>query len=282
MTRSKPTRSRPFLKWAGGKYELVSKIQEYLPDSKVLIEPFIGAGSVFLNTDYDNYILNDINSDLINLFKTIQSDAEQFVNDAKILFSDSFNSEDKYYSLRDEFNNSDNPYRKSVIFLYLNKLGYNGLCRYNKSGKFNVPFGRHKTPSFPQKHIEFFAEKTKNALFLCEDFKATFEKATRGDVVYCDPPYAPLSASANFSTYAREGFNLDDHVSLAREASNAASRGITVVVSNHDTAFTRQIYQGAEIFEFSVRRNISRNSSNRKSAQELIAVFKGMENEQMR
>ena len=266
---------RPFLKWAGGKFEIVDKIKKYLPQGKVLIEPFVGAGAVFLNTNYDKYILNDINQDLINLYRAIQQDGESFIEDAKTLFAKKNNTEKAYYSLRDKFNNSYDPYERSLIFLYMNKFGYNGLCRYNKSGEFNVPFGRHKNPSFPYNQLEFFSEKSRKATFVCEDFKRTFSRSRKSHVIYCDPPYAPLSETAYFSDYATGGFNLKDQERLADSARGASERGVSVVISNHDTPFTRRIYKGAKIIKLNVKRNISCKSETRNEVKELIAIFKG-------
>jgi DNA adenine methylase len=275
MPPRNPAKQRSFLKWAGGKYEISDRIRSYLPVGKVLIEPFVGAGSIFLNTEYERYILNDINQDLINLYQTIQGNASEFIEDAKPLFSERNNTEDTYYSLRERFNTSNDPYERSIIFLYLNKFGYNGLCRYNKSGGFNVPFGRKKCPSFPQSHIEIFSEKSKKAKFVCEDFKKTFSRARESHVIYCDPPYSPLSDTSDFSDYSTEGFGPHDQERLADVARHTSNRGITVVISNHDTPFTRRIYKGAKIVPISVRRNISCKSENRNNAKEIIAIFKG-------
>ena len=142
-------KSRAFLKWAGGKYGLVDTIRRHLPDSELLIEPFVGAGSVFLNTDYPSYQLNDINADLIALYRLLKSRHQHYIADARALFTTQHNQKDAYLSLRQQFNHSTDPYERSVLFLYLNRHGYNGLCRYNLSGKFNVPFGSYKKPYFP-------------------------------------------------------------------------------------------------------------------------------------
>ncbi|MDZ7660918.1 Dam family site-specific DNA-(adenine-N6)-methyltransferase [Thiohalophilus sp.] len=275
MGEEEPPKVRPFLKWAGGKYEIAQKIRKYLPEGKTLIEPFVGAGAIFLNTDYPKYTLNDVNQDLINLYKSIQENGDTFIKDARKLFSEKNNTATAYYRLRDKFNNTDDHYQRSLIFLYLNKFGYNGLCRYNKSGGFNVPFGRHKNPGFPEKQLIVFSENSKKAKFVCEDFGKTFNRARKSHVIYCDPPYAPASETAYFSDYATGGFDLDDQERLANIARKTAGKGITVVISNHDTKLTRKLYKGAKIIKLDVRRNISCNSTNRRNANELIAIFRG-------
>jgi DNA adenine methylase len=267
-------KNRAFLKWAGGKYRLVDKIREQLPDAKKLIEPFVGAGSVFLNTDYPNYVLNDINPDLINLYKILQEQAENYVKDSESLFTAQNNSADRYYALREKFNQSKDLYERAVVFLYLNRFGYNGLCRYNQSGIFNVPFGRYMAPYFPRNELYYFAEKSQRARFVCEPFENVFSRARKGSVIYCDPPYAPISDTANFSSYAKGGFSLEDQTRLADIATRAAyERGIPVVISNHDTQFTRDIYQKAQLKELQVSRFISQNASSRNKVGELLALY---------
>lgn len=124
----------------------MEEIRRYLPEGGCLIEPFVGAGSVFLNTEYDSYILADINSDLINLYNIVKSNTDDFVRDSRKLFTDEVNTSEVFYLLRQEFNLCADAYRRAVLFLYLNRHCYNGLCRYNMRGEFNVPFGRYKSP----------------------------------------------------------------------------------------------------------------------------------------
>lgn len=139
-------KNRAFLKWAGGKYPLLDDIKRHLPKGECLVEPFVGAGSVFLNTDFSRYILADINSDLISLYNIVKMRTDEYVQAARELFIPETNCAEVYYQFREEFNKSQDPFRRAVLFLYLNRYGYNGLCRYNLRGEFNVPFGRYKKP----------------------------------------------------------------------------------------------------------------------------------------
>jgi DNA adenine methylase len=265
---------RAFLKWAGGKYNLVEPITALLPDGNKLVEPFVGAGSVFLNTDYPSYVLNDVNPDLIGLFKFIKRRPQTFINDARKLFAADNNSASAYYALRTQFNDSRDAYERALLFLYLNRHGYNGLCRYNLSGKFNVPFGQYRKPYFPQAEIEVFAEKAQRATFTCMSFEKVFRRARKGDVVYCDPPYAPLSATANFTSYATTGFSLDQQHELARRAAHAAhKRQIPVLISNHDTDLTRLLYADADLKSLQVARFISPKADGRTKVAELLALY---------
>ncbi len=269
-------KNRAFLKWAGGKYSLSDVIGKMLPESERLIEPFVGAGSIFLNSDFDHYLLNDINQDLINLYKILQHSSQRYIDDVLKLFSPENNTADAYYQFRKEFNESDDPYFRSLIFLYLNRHGYNGLCRYNKSGGYNVPFGKYKRPYFPEKELFYFAEKAQKATFICEGYRATIAKAVVNDVIYCDPPYVPLSKTASFTSYAGNGFGLDEQADLANAAEEVTRvNGASVLISNHDTIWTRKIYEHAtEIQSIQVSRTISQKGSNRAKVAELLALYK--------
>ncbi|EJG0635796.1 Dam family site-specific DNA-(adenine-N6)-methyltransferase [Vibrio parahaemolyticus] len=273
-------KQRAFLKWAGGKYGLVEDIQRHLPSARKLVEPFVGAGSVFLNTDYDHYLLADINPDLINLYNLLKERPEEYISEAKRWFVAENNRKEAYLSIRAEFNKTDDVMYRSLAFLYMNRFGFNGLCRYNKKGGFNVPFGSYKKPYFPEAELEFFAEKAKKATFVCEGYPETFRRARKGSVVYCDPPYAPLSNTANFTSYAGNGFTLDDQAALADMAERTATeRGIPVLISNHDTTLTRRLYHGADLSVVKVKRTISRNGSGRNKVDELLALFKAPESD---
>jgi DNA adenine methylase len=267
-------KTRAFLKWAGGKYSLVEEINSRLPEGKKLVEPFVGAGSVFLNTDYESYLLNDVNPDLISLYKIVKRRPKTYVNDARKLFVAKNNCKNRYYDLRHEFNASDDPYYRSLLFLYLNRHGFNGLCRYNSKGIFNVPFGDYNKPYFPEEEIFAFSEKAKKAKFVCEDYKKTFSRARKGAVIYCDPPYAPLTETANFTNYATGGFDPNEQAKLAFLAEKTAfKRGIPVLISNHDTELTRKLYDEAEQSFVKVGRSISQNGSGRQKVGEIFAYY---------
>jgi DNA adenine methylase len=271
---TKDKKNRAFLKWAGGKFSLIEDITAKLPQAKKLIEPFVGAGSVFLNTNYSKYLLNDINADLINLYNIVKNKSSYYITDSAKFFTPAFNEEQRYYQIRQEFNDSEDIYERAIFFLYLNRHGYNGLCRYNNSGKFNVPFGRYKAPYFPEKELMYFAEKSQLATFTCDSFEKVFARARKNSVIYCDPPYAPISKTAMFNSYAAGGFTIDNQIKLASLARRTGyKRNIPVLVSNHDTEFTRDIYQGADMTELQVSRFISQNGSTRIKVAELLALF---------
>lgn len=263
---------RSFLKWAGGKAKIAHKISSALPKARVLVEPFVGGGSVFMNTDYEYYILSDINPDLISLYRMLKYvGANQFIKDLQAhLFTPEQNSQAQFLKWRDEFNTTSDSYKKALIFVYLNRHGFNGLCRYNKNGIFNVSFGSYKAPYLPEAEIRAFEKKISRIELHCWSFACAFEFAPADSVIYCDPPYVPLSATSNFTSYSADGFTAIDQQKLA---DLAMSSNVPVVISNHDTPFTRALYKSAAISAFDVQRNISQNGGNRGKAKELIAVF---------
>ena len=270
------TRIRPPLKWAGSKFRIIENILQLLPEGKRLIEPFVGSGALFLNTNYPRYLINDINKDLISFYKTLKKGGDEFIAECGTLFTESNNHEKAYYRFRTEFNETSDRYRKAAIFLYLNKHGYNGLCRYNSSGEHNVPFGRYRQPYFPLKELQHFVKRSSQVRIESRDFQSIINGAKEGDVIYCDPPYVPLSATSNFTTYSAGGFSEEDQIRLATLAKASASRGVPVLISNHCTKFTDSLYQNAnakKIVKLSVRRLISCNGNNRQNADELLALF---------
>ena len=162
---------KPFLKWAGGKTRVLKHILPLLPKGKRLVEPFCGSGSVFLNTNYEEYLVSDINPDLINIYNFLKEENKDFIEYCKSFFTSNNNTQERYTELRDLFNSTKDIRIKSALFIYLNRHGFNGLCRYNSTGGFNVPFGRYTKPYFPEKEMLLFQEKTKTVTF-----KSAFSK----------------------------------------------------------------------------------------------------------
>jgi len=265
------------LKWAGGKKKIVSEIASLLPEkgNKRLVEPFVGGGSVFLNLEFDEYLLIDMNKDLINLFNIIKNQPTKFIADAKKFFDGKSNQAEKYYKLRDQFNRSTDTYKRSLLFLYLNRHGFNGLCRYNKSGGYNVPFGQYKGPYFPEKELVCFSEKAEKATFIQGDFGVAFSQLRSDDVVYCDPPYSPINPTSNFTTYTGNSFTDEDHCRLVNCAEKAKGLGVPTLISNHYVDFTRELYKGADKKKLlQVQRYISQKGEGRVKVEEVLALYK--------
>jgi DNA adenine methylase len=268
--------NKPFLKWAGGKHYAIDNINAFKPNnSKRLVEPFVGSASVSIGININKFLLCDVNQDLVSLYKHLVSDPKKFIQDCRSLFVEGNNKDDVYYSLRKEFNTSEDSYRKSCLFVFINRHCFNGLMRYNASGLFNTPFGKYHHPYFPEKEMLFFADKFKNTEFKQCDFRKTFEQVVEGDFVYCDPPYVSIGkTSASFTAYAKEGFSADDQIQLANCCRQAADRGAVVVVSNHDTPESRGLYINADdIISLDVKRTIGGKGSVRGDVREVLVVY---------
>jgi len=274
MNMMNNTKYRPFIKWPGNKFRCLEQIIPRLPKAKRLIEPFMGSGSVFLNSDYKHYILGEKNPYLIKLFKLVQEQGPDFIQYCAQWFKPQYNQKKQYYTLRDTFNQTEDQILKAALLLYLNRHGYNGLCRFNSKGIYNVPFGLYVKPYLPEKEMLRFHQKSKHCEFIHCDYQQTFAMAKPGDVIYCDPPYHPISKTAKFTLYTQGLFDETDQTELARLAESTSHRGIHVLISNHDTEFTRNLYQNAQnIYSFEVRRSIASLAKQRVSVKEVLAYF---------
>lgn len=269
--------NKPFLKWAGNKFRVLPHLLPIIGDPKRYIEPFGGSMAVALNVSADEYVLNDINSDLINLYGHVTDrNDDNFIKYCQELFYEG-NNREAYNEMRNLFNQSTNTLERSRMFVYINRHCFNGLTRYNSKGGFNVPFGKMKNPKCPVNGMMEFRMYylQRNHRFMSTSFEdpALYENIESGDVVYFDPPYVPASDTAYFASYAKEGFTYDQQVELAELAESLCNRGAKVIVSNHDTPVSRELYKNAQIHSIQVARSISAKGSSRKKASELIAVY---------
>jgi DNA adenine methylase len=267
--------TKPFLKWAGGKYRILDKILGELPTGARFVEVFAGSCAVYLNVDFPRALICDLNSDLIHLYRQLQQEGENFIAYCAAFFTPENNTRPAYLALRDKLNASSDPRERAALLLYVNRHAVNGLIRYNSGGGFNVPFGKYKKPYFPLQELRAFSRKMQATATECiaADFRSVFARLKPGDVVYCDPPYVPLSQTAHFTAYAGSTFHAQDQKDLATLAKAAWEKGIHVVVSNHDTEMTRSLYASATLKHFAVQRFISCDGANRGAAPELLAVY---------
>ncbi|AWN10980.1 DNA adenine methylase [Salmonella enterica subsp. enterica serovar Derby] len=267
---------RPFLKWAGGKYSMLPDLYQNIPAGMRLIEPFVGGGSVFLNSDkHACFLLADVNTDLINLYQMLAVVPDTVIRHARVMF-DRLNDAESYMALREEFNAQvmDGPER-AAAFLFLNRHCFNGLIRYNRNNQFNVGWGKYPSPYFPEEEIRAFTRMAHNCVFMAAGFRRTLALAGEGDVVYCDPPYEPMPGSAGFTHYAAGGFTWDDHIVLAECCVAAHQRGARVVIGNSTAPRVIDLYSqhGFEIRYISARRSISSKGSTRETAKDLVAIL---------
>lgn len=265
---------RPFLKWAGGKYSLLPELDRLIPAGKRLIEPFVGGGSVFLNSDkHERFLLADINADLINLYQMLAVVPDSVIAEAMKAFRH-LNDAENYTVIREAFNAWQlNATERAAAFLYLNRHCFNGLMRYNLDGFFNVGWGKYKAPYFPEKELMAFRKKSNACVFMNAGFERTLRLAGDGDVVYCDPPYEPMPGTAGFTSYASGGFSWDSQVALAESCVAAHQRGAKVFISNSTAPRVIELYErhGFTLHRVNARRSISSKGSTRETANDIVA-----------
>ena len=269
---------RPFLKWAGGKHRVLDHIIPELNTHPhgLLIEPFMGSGVVWLNAPQKKIVANDINADLVSLYQALAEKGEAYIQTAMKQFSIKNNTKEQYAKLKNKFNILPFGPERAALFIYLNRHGFNGMCRYNSRGEFNIPYGKYTSPSFPEMSMRQWLETyhTKKIVFKQQNFIDIMNTAKVGDVIYADPPYVPLTNTANFTQYAKEGFDSAAQQQLADLANNLSQKGVKIIISNHDNAITRALYEKSNrIKSFSVRRSISAKASSRGQASELLAIW---------
>ncbi|MBQ0269561.1 DNA adenine methylase [Providencia huaxiensis] len=264
--------NKTILKWAGSKVRIIEQLRPYLPKTKRLVEPFAGSCAVMMNTDYERYLVADANPDLISLYQCIADPIEGVFETLNFRW-DRLNNSETYYSIRNSFNNKSNvcKYNLATYFLVLNRHGYNGLCRYNKKGEFNVPFGKYAKPYYPKNEITAFEDKAARADIVCLEWQDTLSLIDINDGVYCDPPYM----GDNFTRYCANDFTNSDHESLAFALKDINDmQGNPITVSNSLEAKELYADLGFIIHEIEAPRTIAANG-NRKPAKEIIAVLNG-------
>lgn len=265
--------ARPVLKWAGGKAKLVDSICALLPARiETYFEPFVGGAAVFFalvkQGRCKKAVLSDQNPDLINVYEALQSNVNGVIKALNRWKYD----EECYYRVRDEYK-PKSPVTQAARTIYLNKTGYNGLYRVNRSGQFNVPFGRYTNPTIcDERNLRLVAECLKGVTLLVRDFETISNKAKPGDAVYFDPPYLPVSDTAYFTSYDRHPFGLVEHKRLARVFADLAKRNVTAVLSNSDTPDTQKLFRQWSHELLQVPRFINSRVSNRGPVSELLVV----------
>ncbi len=255
---------KPFVKWAGGKRQLLDVLLKNIPKKfNTYIEPFVGGGALLFELQPSRAIISDINEELINAYKVIKENVEALIESLK----KHRNTKEYYYAIRAVDPKSLTPVERASRFIYLNKTCFNGLYRENSKGQFNVPFGRYKNPKIcDEENLRAVSEFLNNSdiTILHCDYRKTCELAHRGDFVYLDPPYHPLSKTASFTKYNKYDFTEKDQIELAEVFKELDRKGCYVMLSNSNTAFIKNLYEGYEIKEISANRFINSNANGRK------------------
>ena len=267
----------PFLKWAGGKRQLLDKIIDRMPKSfNNYYEPFIGGGALLFELQPAKAVINDINASLINAYITIAEKPFKFISAVTEL--DSQTPEDGkayYYSLRERYNNklvkTEYDTELAALFVFLNKHCFNGLYRVNAKGLFNVPYNNSKRESINNESIIAISEYLKNVKIMQGDFEKACNDAQRGDFVFFDSPYAPLNPTS-FESYTKEGFDIESHKRLANLFEKLTDKGCYCMLTNHNTEFINDLYgnKGYKMDVVSVKRMINSNASKRVGEEVII------------
>lgn len=270
----------PFLKWAGGKRQLLAQIRERMPrEYNRYYEPFIGGGAVVFDLLPENALINDINEALINAYVQIRENVDSFLDNINRI--DSAIGEDGkayYYSMRNLYNmkleKMEYDIELAALFVFLNKHCFNGLYRVNSKGLFNVPYNNSKRVSCDEESIRMTSDYLKRVTITTGDFEDACRNAGRGDFVFLDSPYAPLNPTS-FESYTKEGFTLESHKRLARLYDELTERGCYCMLTNHNTELIEQLYgnKGYTISVVNVKRMINSDANNRKGQEVIICNY---------
>ena len=270
---------KPIIKWVGGKQGNLEHIRKLLPQTyNKYYEPFLGGGALLLDLCPKEAVVNDINTELINMYIQVRDNPDTVINELrKFDYLHEGDPEPKllYYDIRKDFNKclGSNTPTQAARFIYLNKHCFNGLYRVNSKGEFNVPFnGKLTGASFHPEHLRDVAKQLKTVEFRCGDFESTLKDAKAEDFCFIDSPYAPLTPTS-FVDYTKEGFSYEDHVRLAKTFKDLSDRGCYCMLTNHDTELIRELYKDYKITVVEVRRSINRNGDGRKGKEVIITNF---------
>lgn len=270
----------PFVKWAGGKRQLLAQIRERMPrEYNRYYEPFIGGGAVVFDLLPENALINDINEALINAYVQIRENVDSFLDNIHRI--DSAIGEDGkayYYSMRNLYNmkleKMEYDIELAALFVFLNKHCFNGLYRVNSKGLFNVPYNNSKRVSCDEESIRMTSDYLKRVTITTGDFEDACRNSGRGDFVFLDSPYAPLNPTS-FESYTKEGFTLESHERLARLYDELTERGCYCMLTNHNTELIEQLYgnKGYAISVVNVKRMINSDANNRKGQEVIICNY---------
>jgi DNA adenine methylase len=270
----------PFVKWAGGKKQLLEKLKEHVPASfGTYYEPFIGGGALLLDLQPKKAVINDINEQLLNVYMQLKKDAEAVI--AAVNSYDAADcNKDRYMELRSRYNQKIMAHELdaqcAAMMIWLNKHCFNGLYRVNSKGLFNVPYNNKTSgPSVDAENLRNIGRYLREAEvdIRQSDFEIACADVKPGDFVYFDSPYVPISDTANFTDYTKDGFSYESHRRLANLFRRLDSMGAFLMLSNHDVPLVRELYSGYKIETVDVRRNINRDSSKRFGKEVIITNF---------
>lgn len=264
---------RPFLKWVGGKTQLLDQMEPLLPATfGRYFEPFVGGAALFFDLRSKErmtgpVVLSDVNAELVDCYLAVRDRVDAVI---RALRAHRYAS-DHYYEVRAQNPADLSLARRAARTIFLNKTGYNGLYRVNRSGQFNVPFGRHTRPSFcDAANLRACSRALSGVSIEVGDFSTVLEQAKKGDFVYFDPPYVPLSPTSTFTAYVPGGFGEAEQRKLAKVFSKLAARGVHVMLSNSDTPLVRELYGDYRIDTVYAARSVNSNAARRGKLREVV------------
>ena len=267
----------PFVKWAGGKRQLLTQIKERMPEKyNNYFEPFVGGGAVTFALLPENALINDINKALINAYRQICNAPEVFLKAIKKLDNEMWeDGKEYYYFLREHYNDklmkTEFDVELAALFVFINKHCFNGLYRVNGKGLFNVPYNNSRRVSVDENLIMEISEYLQSVKIMDGDFEVACKEAKGGDFVFIDSPYAPLNPTS-FESYTKEGFDIESHKRLAKLFDELTARGCYCMLTNHNTDLINELYgnKGYRIDIVSVKRMINSDASNRVGEEVII------------
>lgn len=270
----------PFVKWAGGKRQLITQIRERMPEKyNDYYEPFIGGGAVIFDLLPVNALINDINKALINTYRTICNEPDAFLKEVNRLDNDMWEDGKKYYyTIREHYNDklmrSEYDVELAALFVFINKHCFNGLYRVNGKGLFNVPYNNSRRVSVDEDVIIATSEYLRGVTIIDGDFEQACKNAKKGDFVFIDSPYAPLNPTS-FESYTKEGFDIESHKRLAKLYDELTARGCYCMLTNHNTELINELYGNKDykIDVVSVKRMINSDASNRVGEEVIICNY---------
>jgi DNA adenine methylase len=260
----------PFLKWAGGKGQLLGQYAPLFPKRyKRYLEPFLGGGAVFFHLRPPHAVLSDGNAELIDCYRAVREEVRALIAALRLHHYE----RDHFYAVRALEVENLTLAERAARTIFLNRTCFNGLYRVNSKGRFNVPFGRYASPTIVDApNLRACSRALRPARVECAPFQAVLGEARRGDFVYFDPPYHPRSKTSQFTGYAPGGFTAEHQRELARAFAALDRRGVLLMLSNSDTPLIRELYQGFRIVEVQATRSINSKAGRRGAITELVVL----------
>ncbi len=262
----------PIVKWVGGKRQLMFELLKNMPENyNRYFEPFIGGGALFFELQPQNGYISDMNEELINLYTVVRDNVYTLIDDLNkhevskeyFLKIRNLDRTEKYNKLSD--------IQKASRFIYLNRTCFNGLYRVNSQGQFNVPFGNYKNPKIVDaENLINCSKLLKNTEICCADFSGILNKVQKGDFVYFDPPYVPLNETSSFTSYTKDGFDIDMQFKLRDVCDELDNKGVMFMLSNSDTKLVNELYSNYEIKKVFASRAINANGNGRGKITEVL------------